>query len=251
MNKIIRRFFLPVTLTLGTIGVANANINEDCPSPLKVTPKVVWFADQVKVHTNYTVRNLMQIKKESYDSNKPFSATLGMYIGNRTIKISPKISKTTITQGRYRKVCYSVEDLVVEIAYKPEIYLALEAMQFHCTKSRVYEHELKHHNVDVLALNRVPEYMKTHGMRHLNKINALSDDGERQQREIEILLNRTIDDLGKYLDVHTKPHHSQMDTESNYEKEMNYCSKEENIKLMTMIKNGGNPQNVSVYDRFR
>ena len=298
MKKIIRRFlFFGSLLTVSSLAQA-----QDCPSPKKVIPRIIWDSKPVTIDSTLTVRQIMANYREgTYEVNpkpmpiassantmqqvpvfngsntayssqqqqqdyhpkpelmpssnggqynyrwqKTFHATLGLYQGYKSISIAPEVMKTTYGSGR---VCYTLNDIVVTVAYRPKIFLAVEAMQFQCTKARVYEHELKHHDIDVTALNLLPQFMRNIGYKNYENLNYLSSNKDAIEGQVKAIVDRGIAEIFDFLQAQTKPHHAKLDTNENYEKEMNYCSNEENKRLFTLIRNGENAKGVFVRNK--
>lgn len=297
MKKIIRRF-----LFLGSlIAVSSLAHAQNCPSPKKIIPKIIWDSQSVTIDSSLTVRQIMEnyrdgsgnanpkpipvpVSFSSYSDNvqqpqqnqqyqpqsqsqyhapkpelmpvpngqynyrwqKTFQATLGLYQGYKAISVEPKVMKTTYGNG---KVCYNLEDIIIKITYRPKIFLALEAMQYQCTKARVYEHELKHHDIDVTALNLLPQFMKNTGYRNYEALGSLSPNLSERENQARVVIERGINEIFDFIEAQTKPYHSKMDTDANYEKEMNYCSEDENKRLMTLIRNGENKKGITIRNR--
>lgn len=182
----------------------------------------------------------------NYRWQKTFQATLGLYQGYKAISVEPKVMKTTYGSGR---VCYTLEDVIIKITYRPKIFLAIEAMQYQCTKARVYEHELKHHDIDVTALNLLPQFMRNGGYKNYETLNYLSSNSTERENQVRVVVERGIDEIFNFIEAQTKPYHSKMDTDENYEKEMNYCSNEENKRLFALIRNGENKKSVVIRNK--
>lgn len=231
------------------MGIVNsyAQVSRDCPEPQVVIPEIVWDVTPLEVKTNLSVREIM-IKNDKHINfaENSFKTTLGYYTGESTVSVTPSLMKTTLRNSRGNvKVCYNLEAVKIKIAYTPKIYIASEAMQFYCTKARVYEHELKHYNIDVIAYNRLPKFMKDFGYKNLMKLNYISDESQ-----VMPVISKTSEDISEYIKLHTRPHHEVMDTDENYKREMDLCSDKENRSLIQLIRNGQNAAGVVRYNVF-
>lgn len=243
----MRRFLILGCVSFMGMASSYADVIKECPEPKNIVPEIIWEVTPLEVSTVLSVRELMlkSNKPINFESNS-FKTTLGYYTGESTVSVSPSLMKTTMKNSRGDvKVCYNLEGVKIKISYTPKIYIASEAMQYHCTKSRVYEHELKHYNIDVVAYNRLPKFMKDYGYKNLMKLNYITDESQ-----VMSVISKTSSEVSEYIKLHTRPHHELMDTEENYKREMDLCSVQENKSLIGLIRNGQNAAGVVRYNVF-
>lgn len=229
MSKNIKRFIISGALLFAFMTAASAS---ECDDVKTVIPEMKWDFKELKVVTNQGTRELDSYVNNGSNNSRKAPAVLGLFKPKYTFSLHPTVLRTE-SAG---KTCYRLKEANIVFKVEPTIFLSREAMQFACTKARVYRHELKHYNIEIEALNKVPEFIKTYLPKKLEKLNYTSK--ETFDRDVQIITNEIVKDIHGFIKMHTKFDHADLDTPENYKYEESQCDEQENEDLYELIRNG-------------
>lgn len=200
---------------------------KDC-SFINVDFQLNYHSEPIQWERNKSVNELETIAKtygEEWD-------TLGLYRGRLKLQGTPLMYIQQIGNNSF---CLSIPKMNLTLVQEPTIYIAKESQKFNCTRSRIEQHELMHHDFSMNAIEKSIPYIKAQALGQLGKpIKGFSEQDVTQQASIEI--RRFIETSQKYIEQITKRANATIDTKENYIKEAKMCDEREQREILSLVK---------------
>lgn len=200
---------------------------QTCPE-VNLKPDVKIDISNLQINQQLSVGQLARLPSTHHEAT---AFPIGLYIGEKSFHVEPYYK----SYSNGHEVCAVLSNFKLVIQLNPVIYISQEAQKFSCTYNRVYEHEMKHYKIDLMALQKLSQHLP-------NKLTSLYSKpvwGSSKQ-SVQQQINQTAQELNQYvaqfLEVETDPYNQQLDTMDNYRKEAQICSNPENVALLQLIK---------------
>lgn len=172
-----------------------------------------------------------RLDKRARDLRSEFDAneyTLGYFHSNLNIE-KQSVFTTFKEKKNKNNTCTELTELQLKLSFQPTIFITKEAQSFNCTFERTIRHENTHYTIEKKAfmnlLKRIDGLVKKHFDDFNNQ--KYSDN----EKEMDIRANNLINEINSFLELQTKPKHSYLDTEENYNNEAKVCDSIENKML--------------------
>ena len=210
-------FVLIIFISIHENCFAKAEDSQLCSS---VLPKydITYTGSPIDYRLDKRARDL----RAEFDANE---YTLGYFHSN--LNIEKQSFFTTFTDNKNK--CTELTGLELNLSFQPTIFITREAQSFRCTFDRTIKHEHTHYKIEKNAfltlLQRIDGIVKKH-FDDFNKQNYKNKD-----KEMDIRVQKLMDEVNDILELQTKLQHSILDTEENYSKEAKICDDSENNML--------------------
>lgn len=206
--------------------VSSFSYAQNCPAPAQKYD-IEILMKPLSVDYSKTSAQIRLIRGESQNT------LLGLYSSQRKIEINPLAQ--SIRPPGATNYCAAITQAKVRVILEPIIYVAREAQTYACTKKRVEQHELMHHQFEIGANQQAYAYIE----QVLRKNFSTTFETSSREHLSAIVKGKNqaiIREVQAYFSNATIHKHGAIDNPQNYENESRYCSLQENIAVMKMIR---------------
>lgn len=199
----------------------------ECKPQTAGAVRIVWSSDKIDYNFNKTQS---QMDAMQVDTVSPYAASAKTHVGGLMhggISVRLETQLSTSTYQKARMVCLWVDNVNINIAIDPTIYIAKQYKQGSCEHNAILEHEYKHIQVDREIVKKYAPQIKKVIEKAIQDIGIV---GPKQERDKSNYSKKISDYLDQQLKIATDTMYAErdkrqqaVDTLAEYERVAGLC----------------------------
>lgn len=201
-----------------------------CPQQQPINVNVELSKPPLVVDNN---KSQLRLRKLRSISNSPHYNGKFPIVGGITdsrIKLAYDLALSTSTNTILQQSCIWIKEIKVKITYSPTMYISRDYSPDSCKYQEIYDHEIKHINVDIDVVNNMAPYMQDVAIETAKKWMTPkpleTDKLDAMKKKISKSINDTLYKAMDIMRLHLEEKQKRVDTEDEYKRISDACPTE-------------------------